>query len=206
MPDPPRIQGGWPVFFHYLTLPWYLFRHGLCPHCGLMRPRRAPLAELAAIFAFLLMGFTLRRNPMALGVAWLYTAFLLAIGIIDLEHRRVLNVMLLPAAFVALAFSFLPGMPSPLDALLGGAIGLAAFLIIALVSRGAMGAGDVKLAGVIGLMTGYPDVIPALVFGIMLAGVAAIILLITRRAGRKSTMAYAPYLALGTIIVLLAAG
>ncbi len=43
-------------------------------------------------------------------------------------------------------------------------------------------------------------------FGILLAGVAAIILLVTRRAGRKSTMAYAPYLALGGVSVLLASG
>ncbi len=203
---PSRIRAGGAALFHYLTLLWYPFRHGVCPHCGQPRPRRAPLAELATILAFLLVGFFLRDNLLILGVVWLYTTFFVAVSIIDLEHRRVLNVMLLPAALLALAFSFLPGMPGPLQALLGGCIGLGTFLIIALVSRGAMGAGDVKLAGVIGLMTGYPDVIPALILGIMLAGVAAIILLITRRAGRKSTIAYAPYLALGAIIVLLAAG
>ncbi len=57
-----------------------------------------PLTELAGIVAFLLMGFFLRHNLLALGVAWLYTAFFVAVSIIDLEHRRVLNVMLLPAA------------------------------------------------------------------------------------------------------------
>ena len=67
-----------------------------------------------------------------------------------------------------------------------------------------MGAGDVKLAGVIGLMLGFPAAITALVIGIFLGGAAAIILLITHRAGRKSTFAYAPYLALGALVMLLA--
>ena len=52
-------------------------------------------------------------------------------------------------------------------------------------------------------MTGYPLVVPALTLGVVLGGGAAIVLLVTRRVGRKGTMAYAPYLALGTIVVLL---
>ena len=32
---------------HYLTLPWFPFRHGVCPHCGEQRPVRAPLLEAA---------------------------------------------------------------------------------------------------------------------------------------------------------------
>ena len=199
---------------HYLTLPWFPFRHGVCPHCGERRPIRAPLLEAATVVTFALawllalrtFGVLFRPDPWSLATTCLYTAFLLAVLVIDFEHRRVLNIMLAPAAVVALLFSLLPGAPDPLQALLGGALGFGVFLLLALIGRGKMGAGDVKLAGVIGLMTGYPAVIPALVFGVLLGGVAAIILLITRRAGRKGTMAYAPYLALGAIIVLLAAG
>ena len=49
-----------------------------------------------------------------------------------------------------------------------------------------MGLGDVKLAGVIGLMTGYPLVVAALAIGIVLGGVAAIALLVTRRAAARA--------------------
>ena len=146
------------------------------------------------------------QTPVQAAVACLYAAFLLTVAVIDLEHRRVLNVMLAPAAVVALLASLLPGPPSVLSAVVGGAAGFGLFFLIALIGRGKMGAGDVKLAGVIGLMLGFPAAITALVIGIFLGGAAAIILLITHRAGRKSTFAYAPYLALGTIVVLLAAG
>ena len=205
---PPQARGP-RAFPHYLTLPWYPFRRGVCPHCGEHRPIRAPLLEAATITVFALAWLPALRtfgvipDPWSLAITCLYATFLLAVLVIDLEHRRVLNVMLAPAAVIALLASLLPGYPDPLQALLGGALGFGIFLLLALIGRGAMGLGDVKLAGVIGLMTGYPLVVPALAAGIVLGGVAAMVLLVTRRAGRKDTMAYAPYLALGTIVVLL---
>jgi leader peptidase (prepilin peptidase)/N-methyltransferase len=187
---------------HCLTLPWYPFRRGICPHCGERRPLRAPLLELAMIAVFVAGWFRFRGTPAALLIFWLCAAFLLVVLVIDLEHRRVLNVMLLPGAVGALLLSFLPGNPDPLRALLGGALGLGLFAVIALIGRGAMGAGDVKLAGVIGLMTGYPGALQALLVGILLGGVAALALVVIRRAGRKSTMAYAPYLCIGALLTL----
>jgi prepilin signal peptidase PulO-like enzyme (type II secretory pathway) len=192
------------VIWHHLTLPWYPFRRGICPHCGARRPARAPLLELATIVAFGLVWWRFGGTPARLAVTCLYAAFLLTVAVIDLERRRVLNVMLAPAAVVALLASLLPGPPSLLSAVVGGAAGFGFFFLIALIGRGKMGAGDVKLAGVIGLMIGFPAAIIALIIGIFLGGAAAIILLITRRAGRKSYFAYAPYLALGALVILLA--
>ena len=203
-PAPAPVGGNGRALWHYLTLPWYPFRHGICPHCGERRPIRAPLLELATIAAFALVWWRFSASPVQAAVACLYAAFLLTVAVIDLEHRRVLNVMLAPAAVVALLASLLPGPPSVLSAVVGGAAGFGLFFLIAIVGRGKMGAGDVKLAGVIGLMLGFPAAITALVIGIFLGGAAAIILLITHRAGRKSTFAYAPYLALGALVMLLA--
>ena len=198
------------AILHYLTLPWYFFRGGACPHCdpqsGERRPLRAPLLELAMMAAFVLIGWRFGSEPLRMVTLWLYAWFLLTVLVIDLEHRRVLNVMVAPAAVVALAASFLPGSPAPLDALLGGAGAFAAFFLIALLGRGAMGMGDVKLAGVIGLMTGYPLVVPSLLAGIVLGGLAAAVMLITRRATRKTAIAYAPYLCVGALAMLLWAG
>ncbi|MCU0501857.1 MAG: A24 family peptidase [Anaerolineae bacterium] len=202
-PAPAPAGGDGRVFWHYLTLFWRPFRHGICPHCGEPRPLRAPLLELATMAAFALVWWRFGATPVRAGVTCLYAAFLLTVAVIDLEHRRVLNVMLAPAALVALFASLLPGPPSVLSAVLGGAAGFGFFFLIALIGRGKMGAGDVKLAGVIGLMLGFPAAITALVIGIFLGGAAAIILLITHRAGRKSTFAYAPYLVLGALVMLL---
>jgi leader peptidase (prepilin peptidase) / N-methyltransferase len=191
--DPPATSR------RYLLLPWPT---ASIPGAG---PRwRSLLLKMAMALLFLVAWWRFRAHPLLLLVAWLYIAYLLAALVIDLETRRVLNVMTAPAAVIALLFSLLPGMPGPLSALVGGAAAFGGFLALFVIGRGrAMGLGDVKLAGVIGLMLGYPAVLPALFIGILLGGLAALGLLITRKAGRKSYMAYAPYLCLGAIVVLL---
>lgn len=174
----------------------------------LVRPRTSASARAwwlhgATALAVSITAWRLSAQPWwVVGLAALYVAFLLAVLVIDLEHRRVLNVMLAPAAIIAVAASLLPGMPGILAALLGGLAGFGLFLVVFFLGRGRMGAGDVKLAGVIGLMVGIADVLPALVGGIVLGGVAAIYLLMARKATRTTTMAYAPYLALGAMLTL----
>jgi leader peptidase (prepilin peptidase) / N-methyltransferase len=167
------------------------------------RAWRGRLLHTGMVAAFLYAGWRLQGHAFLLAIAWAYSAFLLTVLVIDFEHRRVLNVMLAPAAVAALLLSSVPGMPGISAALLGGALGLGVFGLLGIAGRGRlMGAGDVKLAGLIGLMLGYPAVTTALLAGTMLGGLAAVGLLVTRRAGRKSYMAYAPYLALGAIIIL----
>ena len=79
-----------------------------------------------------------------------------------------------------------------LCALAVGAIGL----LLAFIGSG-LGLGDVKLGALIGLWLGWHGasiLVASLCTGIILGGLAAILLLLTRRAGRKSSIAYGPYL------------
>jgi leader peptidase (prepilin peptidase)/N-methyltransferase len=187
---------------HAFTLFWYPFRRGICPHCGERRSVRGPLVELASIAAYVAAWLLIGNDPASLLSAGLYIPFFLAVIVIDIEHRRVLNVMLAPAAVISLGLSLLPGSPSLLQAVIGGVVGFGLFLLIGIIGRGRMGAGDVKLAGVIGLMTGFPDVLIALALGIIAGGLAALALVLTRRAGMKSYIAYAPYLCVGAMVAL----
>ena len=182
------------------TLPWMGASETTDrPH---RQSRRTLLLVTGMIISFVLTAWLLGPNLVRISVAWLYTAFLLTVLVIDFEHRRVLNIMLGPAAIVVLALSLLPQTPTLQESLLGAAAGLGLFLLVYLISRGKLGMGDVKLAGLIGLMLGYPAVINALVLGIILGAAAAIVLLASKRATRKSTMAYAPYLALGALLIM----
>jgi prepilin signal peptidase PulO-like enzyme (type II secretory pathway) len=186
---------------HYWTVWWY-WRRQECAHCAVKRSLRAPLLELGTAAVFAVTFLLVPQEPLRLGVIFLYSLILLTILVIDLEHRLVLNVMIGPASILVLLQSTMPGMPGILSILLGGLVGFGVLLVMALAGRGKMGAGDVKLAGLLGLMTGYPAIWTALALGIVLGGVAAAVLLVSRRASRKSTMAYAPYLALGALVTL----
>ena len=186
---------------HIWTLPWF-WRRTTCPHCDRARPWRAPLLELTMLTAF---GYTWVRyagQPWSIGLIWLYATLLLTIAAIDFEHRRVPNRLVVPGALIVLACNLLPNTPGLPNALIGGAIGFFGFLLIYIVGRGSMGMGDVKLAGLIGLMTGYPAIWTALVTGIILGGVSALLLLLTRRGTLKTYIAYGPYLALGALLAL----
>jgi prepilin signal peptidase PulO-like enzyme (type II secretory pathway) len=162
---------------------------------------RSPVVILVSIGLTVLFAWRYGWDA-ALGIAWLYGLFLLAVAVIDFEHHRVLNIMLAPAVFVIAIFSLLPATPDPVNMLLGGAVGFGVFLLLGIIGRGALGLGDVKLAGLIGMMTGFPGVIYALLWGAILGGAAAVILLVSRKATRKTAIAYAPYLVLGAIYVM----
>jgi len=182
-------------------LPQRLGLSTACATCPARRPWRYLLVWGATLllgwFAYERLGFSLGGIILAVQ-AW----FFLAVAVIDLEHRRVLNAMLLPAAPVIIIFDLLTGLPSPTSALLGALAGFGLFLLLALIRPGGMGMGDVKLAGVIGLATGFNGVIGAMLICILTGGLAAAVILLrnrTRHGQRTSgqTMAYAPYLVLG---------
>ncbi len=190
-----------------LSLPW-LWQGGTDAANAERRPWRRTLLMVGMAAAFAVGWLRFGDDVGQLLVAWFYTAWLLVVLVIDLEHRRVLNLMLPPAIVVALlapllTFFNVANLPAFTSMILGGVAGFFSFLLIFVVGRGRMmGAGDVKLAGVIGLMVGYPVVWAALASGIFLGGIAAIFLIVRQRAAAKSYMAYGPYLALGALIVL----
>jgi leader peptidase (prepilin peptidase)/N-methyltransferase len=128
-------------------------------------------------------------------------ALLLAISVVDLRQRRLPNRLLALAVLLAAGASLVWGQPPPLAAAVGGGAGLVAFWLLARARPGALGMGDVKLAGVIGLMVGFPHIIFALLFGMIAAGLVALTLALTHSPAR--TLAYAPYLALGALPFLL---
>jgi leader peptidase (prepilin peptidase)/N-methyltransferase len=143
----------------------------------------------------------------------LWAAVLVQIIFFDLEHGLILDLVQLPAIAAAIALSpFTAGVGYLNSVLTGLALGLV-FLALALIGSAifkaeALGFGDVKLAAFIGAMLGWPDAGSALIFGVFLAGLAGLALLLLRRRGLRQGLAYGPYLAAGTLIVLfeIAAG
>jgi leader peptidase (prepilin peptidase)/N-methyltransferase len=111
-------------------------------------------------------------------------------------------VITYPAAGGALLVAALMPHGNPTEALIGGAGGAGFMLAIALISRGGLGLGDVKLAGFAGLALGGPLILSALMITAVAGGlVAACLALRVRR--RNHPMPYAPFIAGGALVVLL---
>ena len=76
-------------------------------------------------------------------------------------------------------------------------------LILALVFRGGMGWGDVKMAGLMGVMVGFPRIAAALLLAVVGGGLVAGLLLALKIKGRKEAIAFGPFLSIATMVTLL---
>ncbi len=131
-----------------------------------------------------------------------FTVVLLALVGTDIERRLLPNRLMYPAIAAALMLSWAWPHQNAVHMLAGGAVGFAVMFVLFLISP-RLGFGDVKLAGLLGLVTGLPGVVSALALAFIAGGVGAGILLATRLVGRKGTIAYGPYLALGAFVGML---
>ena len=161
----------------------------------------------ALIFAFLYWHYGL---SVELGILAFYTCLFTIIFVIDLEHGLILNKVVYPSMVVALLLALLPRpwltqwiVTGIANAALGGGIGFGIFLLIVIVSRGGMGWGDVKLAALIGLATGFPLVFFSIIMGAILGGIVAVALVIAKKRKRRETIPFGPFLALAAMITLL---
>ena len=166
---------------------------------------RAVAKPVGAAAAVLLVALTLARFGLtANGVAWsIVQVVLVAVAWIDLRERRIPNVIVLPltgAAIVA-RLAFVRG--SVAEVVIAAGVAFVVFLGLHVAVRAGLGMGDVKLAAAEGALLGRVA-FDALLLGVVLGGLAAVALVATRRAGRRSRYAYGPYLILGAAIAILA--
>ena len=180
----------------------YLWLRRRCRYCRTPISQRLFWVEVGSglLFAFLYWHYGLRIE---LAVSAFYCSLFIVLGVIDLEHKLILNKITYPAAVVALIINVFLPQPGIINGVIGGGIGLGIFLLIVLISRGGMGWGDVKLAALIGLVTGFPLIFVALLMGVVLGGSVAGILLLLKIKKRKEPIPFGPFLSLATIATLL---
>jgi leader peptidase (prepilin peptidase) / N-methyltransferase len=187
----------------------YVVLGGRCRCCHSRIPLRYPLIEL--VTASLFVAVTLvHASIYADVVLCAFCAVMVAIAAIDAERQVIPNRITYPAipAFAAgIALGWLLGAPfDPLRALAGMLAYAGGFLLIAVVVPQGLGMGDVKLAALIGLVTGslgLGSVGVAAGLGVVFGGVAALIALIVG-VGRKQRMPFGPFLAAGGVAAVLA--
>jgi leader peptidase (prepilin peptidase)/N-methyltransferase len=174
--------------------------------------RKRPLLVFvctAVLFAILP---SLIQNTIDLIVNSFHISVLILIIVTDLEHKLIFDLVTYPATAVALLTSFIVSSEenSIRLALVGAVVGFVIFFLFYWIAqliygpgRGALGAGDVKLAMLMGAMLGFHRIFFALFLGVMLGGVITLLLLLSRRVGRQTALPYGQYLAMAGIIMLI---
>ncbi|MCW2667451.1 MAG: peptidase domain protein [Frankiales bacterium] len=191
------------------VLSWLLLR-ARCRQCAAPISARYPLVELGTAVLFAVLA--LRLGPDAALPAFLYVAAVgLALALIDLDVKRLPDVLTLPSYPVVaalLGLAALAGSDSGdlLRALLGGAVLFAAYFALCLLHPGGMGFGDVKLAGVLGMVTGWLGWGPWCVgffAAFLLGGAVGIAVLLTGRGTRKTAIPFGPFMLVGALLAVL---
>jgi leader peptidase (prepilin peptidase) / N-methyltransferase len=190
-------------------------RGRLARRCGLCRSSfGTPLAlelSTAAVLALLLGRFGGQADVVAFGF---FGVLGVALAAIDIAVQRLPDRLTLPAYPILIAL--LTGAAivghdfgALLRALLGGLALAGVYLVLALVGRGQLGGGDIKLAGVAGLALGWlgwPILIDGTALGFALSAVAIVALLAARRLTLRSAISFGPFLFAGALLAMLAAG
>jgi len=191
----------------------YLWLRGRCRYCGASIPGKLFYVELVSgvIYAFLYWKYGLTPE---LGAMIFYAALFTIIFMVDLEKGVILNKIVYPAMVIAVILGVLgiqPELPQwPVEGIanvaMGGGVGFLFFFVVAMASRGGMGWGDVKLAGLIGLATGFPMVLVAIVLGAGLGAIVGVVLMAIRKKGMKSLIPFGPFLSVATMVTLIWGG
>lgn len=182
----------------------FVLLRGRCRACRTPIGWRYPLVEATAGVLLVLIWSTYAPAGawLALVSGAVLALSLLAVFFIDLDHQIVPNAITYPGLAAGLALSALQGRIVP--AVVAAAGAGAFFLLIALVSRGGMGGGDIKLAAMMGAFLGWPGIAVGLLVGFLVGAAAGLVLMAARKRSRKDPIPFGPALAVGGVVALLA--
>lgn len=190
------------------VLSWLVLR-ARCRPCGARISARYPIVEAGTGAAFASVAAAAVYGGLA---AWAVPAFLyaaaisVALALIDVDVHRLPDAIVLPSypvmlALLAVASGGTGDWWALVRAVVGGAAGFAFYFLLAFVYPAGMGFGDVKLAGILGMLLGWlgwAELVVGGFLGFLLGGVAGLVLILTRLATRRSMIPFGPYMLLGT--------
>lgn len=157
------------------------------------------LAGGFALLGALLSGIGL--SPAGLAARLLLGAFLLLTMVTDWEQQLIFDRMQLPFAMLSLPFMWWQGNMA--DCLLAALAGGGGFLLLALLTRGGIGGGDIKLMAVLGLWLGTNKLLAVALGGFILSGAVAALMLLSGHLRRGQAFAYSPYFSLFALWLLM---
>ncbi|KKU33451.1 MAG: Type 4 prepilin-like protein leader peptide-processing enzyme [Candidatus Uhrbacteria bacterium GW2011_GWE2_46_68] len=203
-------------FFDVIPVLSYLLLCGKCRFCHARIHPQYPLVELMTGVGFLLIylrytvGFSLPETFSVSLLPWFFVrdAFLLCvflvIAVYDLRYTYILDRFILPALIALIPLQLFLGMSW--QSLLAGTLVLGSFFGAQyFFSHGTwVGGGDIRLGILMGVTLGLSQGLFALLLAYGTGAFVAVLLLVTKKATRKTQIPFGPFLAGATSIVLFA--
>lgn len=197
----------------------YIFLKGKCRKCGEGISIRYPIIELLNGILYWSV-FNFFGHGWHLPFLFVFVSAMIVITFIDLDFQIIPDVITLPGIIIGLASaSFLlpdPFIPLPpafslsvvgfKNSIAGLFLGGGLFYLIAILSRGGMGGGDIKLMAMVGAFMGWKAVFLTTFIGSLVGSLVGIFLMVFKGKGRKTKIPFGPFLSFGSIITLFFGG
>jgi len=189
----------------------FLILGGKCRYCSKKISFQYPLVELSTALLFTFTFFNFQNyitlySSVDLIFYWVIFSFLIIIFVFDLRHYLIPDKIITPALSIAFFYRLFKiwnfGHWNFFEIWNGlfGILPSLFFLVLILISKETwMGWGDFKLSILIGLILGWPKIVPALFFSFFVGAIFGIFLITLKKKSLKSEIPFGPFLVSGTI-------
>ncbi len=194
-------------WYENIPLLSYLFLRGRCGHCEVHISSQYPLVELLMAVLSSAVFFRFGLSLTAVGF-FFFSAALLVIICIDIQHQIIPDVISLPGILLGFAFSFSNSITTWQDSLIGllaggGILYAIALLYFVLRKQDGMGGGDIKLLAMIGAFLGWQS-LPFVIFASSLSGsIIGILTMVIQKKGGATRIPFGPFLSLAALLYML---
>lgn len=190
-------------FYDNIPLVSFILLKGKCRDCGAKISWRYPLVELITALLSLLLFLKFGLNLQFLAV-FIFTAVLIIIAFIDLDHQIIPDILTLPGIPVFFLAAIFIMKVNWLEALIGLGVGggvlfAIAFVYEAITKREGMGGGDIKLLAMIGGFFGWKSLIFILLFSSFSGALVGITAMIIKKQDLKYAVPFGPFLSAAAI-------
>lgn len=185
----------------------YIYQRGKCCYCGEKISLQYPLIELLNGFIYLIMYYSFGFSIDFIFYSIIFS-ILIVISFIDIKFQIIpdsLNIILLILSIMykTLQHTLYGISPNIINSSLGLIISGGIFLLIAILSKGGMGGGDIKLIGVLGFILGIKFSLLNIFLSFILGAIISIFLLLFKIKGRKDPIPFGPFICIAFMIVTL---
>lgn len=187
--------------WHLIPILSWLYLKGRCSNCGAPIGLKHLLLEILTGILFTSL-FRYQGLVFQLFPTLILTSILIVVAFIDLEHFLIPNKVILTGFLLGMGFQVFCPFISWTQALLGTILGGGILYFLALISGGAMGGGDVKLAALLGFYLGWQQVLLTLFLASLLATVIWLFLMLVKVKGKKDPIPFGTFLSLGALLTM----
>ncbi|MDX8046572.1 prepilin peptidase [Gracilibacillus sp. S3-1-1] len=189
-------------WFELIPIVSYVIQNGTCRHCKVTISFLYPLVEgmtaLGFFVSYLLVGFSLD-----LVIICSLISLFSIIVVTDLHYLLIPNRILLFFLPIFIVFRIIYPVDPWWLSIIGAVVGYGVIALIIFASQGGMGAGDMKLLSVLGILLGFPHILLCLFLATLLGLLFSSFYLFIYRTKGKKMIPFGPAIVLGAIITFL---